>query len=330
MANTLTSSFWDTYNFIDYLNIEDLQCTNLPDGLKISTMCASAKRDKDTGLGGLCTDINLNNIYNYMKLSSDDILTIKKSDILKKTIIPEKKKKRRTTKKKKVVSKKISYFFHQISIVIRVNQGEYNDLNDEIKVNIKVFKNGSIQISGIRKLEYANRAINKLIYKLRQIKAILNEDGKPEDVLFVQKPEKLGISNFKLDMINSNYEVNMQINRDKLYELLLRRNIKVTFEKCRRACVIIKYLPKVPVDDKKISIFVFQKGNIIITGAKSKDQVIEAYDYINNILLTYKDEIEKKDEAEEEKEIFECYESVLKEHSHKFVDYDDSLLNSEE
>ena len=62
MANTLTSSFWDTYNFIDYLNIEDLQCTNLPDGLKISTMCASAKRDKDTGLGGLCTDINLNNI----------------------------------------------------------------------------------------------------------------------------------------------------------------------------------------------------------------------------------------------------------------------------
>ena len=101
MANTLTSSFWDTYNFIDYLNIEDLQCTNLPDGLKISTMCASAKRDKDSNTGGLSTDINLDNIYNYMKLNSDDILTIKKNDILKKTIIPEKKKKRRTTKKKK-------------------------------------------------------------------------------------------------------------------------------------------------------------------------------------------------------------------------------------
>ena len=316
MTNTLKSSFWDTYNFIDYLDTKKRACSNLPVGLKISTMCASAKNE--TGEEGLGTNINLDNIYNFLKLNSDDILTIKKSDLLKKTIIPEKKKKRRTSKKKKVVSKKVSYFFHQITIVIRVNDGPYTNLNEELKVNVKIFKNGSIQISGIRKLEYANRAINKLVYKLRQIKAILNEDGKPEDILFVQNPEKLGINNFKLDMINSNYEVNMQINRDKLYELLLRRNMKVTFEKCIRACVIVKYLPINPVHDKKISIFVFQKGNIIITGAKSREQVIEAYNYINDILLTYKDEIEKKEETEEEEEIMRCYETVLEENSHKF------------
>ena len=51
---------------------------NLPHGVTISTMCASAKRDKDTGLGGLGTDILLPNVYKYMKLSPNDILEIKK------------------------------------------------------------------------------------------------------------------------------------------------------------------------------------------------------------------------------------------------------------
>lgn len=316
MQSNLKSSIWTNYEFVDYLNVKDHECTNLPNGVQISTMCASCKNSN--GEEGLCTAINLDNIYDYMKCSSDDILTIKKSNLLKKTIIPEKKKKRRTsTNKKKSASKKASFFFHQITIVIRVFEGEYNDLNEVKKVNVKIFKNGSIQISGIKKIEYANRAINKLIYKLKEVKAILNEDGVPADILFVKDPNKLGIKNFKLDMVNSNYRVNMQINRDKLYELLLRRGINVTFEKCIRACVIIKYEPKNPVENKKISIFVFQKGNIIITGAKSKEHVIESYNYINDLLLTYKDEIEKKNEDEEEEEIMECFKKVLNENSHK-------------
>jgi len=321
MQSSLKSSMWTNYKFVDYLKVKDNECSNLPDGVQISTMCASAKNID--GSGGLCTDINLDNIYDYMKCDSDDILTIKKSDLLKKTIIPEKKKKRRTSnKKKKAGKKKVSFFFHQITIVVRVYEGEYDDLNNVKKINMKIFKNGSIQISGIKKLEYANRAINKLIYKLKQIKAILNDDGIPEDILFVKDPKKVSINNFKLDMINSNYQVNMQINRDKLYELLLRRGMNVTFEKCIRACVILKFVPKNPVENKKISIFIFQKGNIIITGAKSREHVIESYNHINNILITYKDEIEKKNEEDEENEIMACYKSVLAENSHRLEEFD--------
>jgi TATA-box binding protein (TBP) (component of TFIID and TFIIIB) len=62
-----------------------------------------------------------------------------------------------------------------------------------------------------------------------------------------------------------------------------------------------------------ISVFVFQKGNIIITGARSQSHVLSAYNYMNEILLTHKDEIIKKDEKEEEELILDIYQDILKE-----------------
>ena len=44
--------------------------------------------------------------------------------------------------------------------------------------------------------------------------------------------------------------------------------VKVTFEKCIRACVIIKYYLRTFISGKPVSIFVFQAGNIIITELK--------------------------------------------------------------
>ena len=71
-----------------------------------------------------------------------------------------------------------------------------------------------------------NRAINKLIYNLRLVKGVLtNVEDKMElkEISFVDEKEKLSLKNFKLDMINSNYMVNMNINRKKLYKLLKRK-----------------------------------------------------------------------------------------------------------
>jgi TATA-box binding protein (TBP) (component of TFIID and TFIIIB) len=61
--------------------------------------------------------------------------------------------------------------------------------------------------------------------------------------------------------------------------------------------VIIKFTPcEQNSEYKEISIFVFQKGNIIITGARSRSHIISSYEYMNNILLTHTDEIIKKDD----------------------------------
>ena len=327
----MANNFWKNYQYIDYVNIKKNKVDNLPNGVTISTMCASAKRDKDTGLGGLGTDILLPNVYKYMKLSPDDILEIKKDKENKRTIIPEKKKKRRM-KKKKVVKKKTSYFFHQITIVVRIFEGteEDEDLNKVKKINFKVFKNGSIQISGIKDVKELNRAINKLIYNLRLVKGVLtNVEEKMElkEISFVDEKEKLSLKNFKLDMINSNYMVNMNINRKKLYKLLKKKNVNAIYERCIRACVIIKYVPKEEnLEQKEISIFIFLKGNIIITGAKSRIHIISSYNFLNNILVQHCDEIEIDDEEDVKNTILSLYDDVIKENSHKLEELNVSSI----
>ena len=70
-----------------------------------------------------------------------------------------------------------------------------------------------------------------------------------------------------------------------------------------------KYTPSLNnAEEKEVSIFIFQEGNIIITGARSISHILSAYNYTNNILLTHKDDIIKKEEGEL---IFSIYNDIL-------------------
>ena len=311
LSNNSSDTNWNNYNFIDYFDIKKNDISNLPTGVKISTISCSCK-------DGLGTNIDLTNILKYMTLNKNDILQIKKDNDNMKTLIPKKISKRRS--KKKVKKAKTSYFYHQITMVVRVFEGDISteDLRDnEPRINFKIFKNGSIQMTGVKSIEYANRAMNKVIYKLSQVKGkIIN--NKISKISYVEDRKKLTVRNFKMDMINTNYKVNMQIDRKSLYDLLLKMRVKVTFEKCIRACVIIKYYPSEPlISGKPVSIFVFQAGNIIITGAKNRSHVIDSYKYINDIFVTHSDDIIKKDQEEEGKKLLEYYDEILNENSHK-------------
>ena len=61
-------SRWDTFEFTDYLNVDEIEIKNLPAGISVSTMCASCK---------LNTRLNIPNIEKYLQLNPDDILTVK-------------------------------------------------------------------------------------------------------------------------------------------------------------------------------------------------------------------------------------------------------------
>ena len=102
-------------------------------------------------------------------------------------------------------------------------------------------------MSGCKTLKSINIVLNKLLIKLKEVKARI-EDNKIVEKKFIDKTELLGINNFKIDMINSNYKVNMQIDRSKLFSLLLKKKIKASFEPCIRACVIIKQTPEIDND----------------------------------------------------------------------------------
>ena len=304
---TELKSKWDTFEFVDFLNIKTREINNLPNGISVSTMCASCK---------LNTRLNIPNIETYLQLHPDDILTVKKNKERIRTLVTIKNKSKRVKKfvdktKEKDTSK--NHFYNQITVVVRETHGPIKDLNEAPKINMKLFKNGSVQMSGCKSLRNINFALNKLIEKLKEVKAKFEHDKIVEKV-FIEEPYNITVKDFKIDMINSNYKVNMQIDRDKLYNLLQKKKIKSSFEPCIRACVIIKFIPVIEnIEQKEVSIFVFQKGNIIITGARSKSHIESSYEYMNNILLTHKDEIIKKDEIETEEEIMSLYNAILKE-----------------
>ena len=301
-------NIWTNYNFKDYCNVENMEIKDLPDGVNISTMTASIKETNLT--------YNITNIYKYLELNKNDIISVVKNKTERRTLLVETKKSRKKNEEKKEKKKKL--FFNQVSVVVRVFDGDCEDLSKEKKVNFKLFVNGSIQMSGVKKIEYANRAINKLLYVLSKSKAKLNKKKKIEKINFVENLENINTGKFKIDMINSNYRIRVRINRSKLYQLLLKKKIKSSFEKAIRACVIIKFKPlQENEDEKEISIFIFQKGNIIITGARRRSHILEAFEYVNNIILTHIDEIVIPDEDEKKQNIIKYYKEVINENSHK-------------
>lgn len=290
----------------DLINIKDNEIDYLPNGVSISTMCASCK---------LGTIINILTIEKYLELNINDILCVKKNKDRIRTLIPEKIKNKRGNKIKTVKTIKeetTNHFYNQITVIVRIDSGAVDNWENVQKINLKLFQNGSVQMSGCKSIKNINIVLNKLLYKISQIKAKMEND-KIIEIKYVDNIENLKVSSFKIDMINSNYKVNMQIDLPKLFSILLKKKIKSSFEACIRACTIIKYIPDIDNTElKEISIFVFQKGNIIITGARRKSHIISTYKYVNNILITHSEEISKKNEKDEEDLILDLYNDILK------------------
>ena len=299
-----TKSRWNNFSYIDYINVSDIEIKNLPSGINVSTMSASCK---------LNTCIDISNIENYLHLNTNDIMTVKMSNDKIRTLETIKVK----TKRKKIDDKpkndtSKNHFYNQITVIVRVSNDSYLNLSDEPKINMKLFKNGSIQMSGCKTIKNINIALNKLIVRLSEIKGV-RENNKIIEKKFIDNIKDITVKDFKINMINSNYQVNINIDRDKLYSLLNKKKIKCLYEPCIRACVIIKYIPiEDNIDQKIVSIFIFQKGNIIITGSRSRNHILSAYEYINNILSTHIDDITKKNN-EDENEILNIYSNIINE-----------------
>jgi len=299
MANT---SKWDNFNYNDYINVDELEIKDIPLDINVSTMSSSCK---------LSNVIDINNIENYLVLNTDDIMTVKMSnDKIRtlETIKTKTKRKKKDIKLKNDTSK--NHFYNQITVIVRVSDGPFKNLSDEPKINMKLFKNGSIQMSGCKSIKNINIALNKLIVRLSEIKA-KKENNKIVEIKFIENLEKITVKDFKINMINSNYKLNMNIDRDKLFSLLNKKKIKCSYEPCIRACVIIKYIPiNDNIDQKEVSVFIFQKGNIIITGSRSKSHILSTYKYINDILTNHVDEIIKNNN-DNETEILDLYSNIM-------------------
>jgi TATA-box binding protein (TBP) (component of TFIID and TFIIIB) len=245
-----------------YIDNNILDTTKLHPSINIDVMSVTCN---------IGTKFILENIHEYIDLTADCIISSQFKNKLRYIQLIDGKKYKKA-------------FSNQITLIVKISQIKY--------LNVKLFVNGSLQITGGEKIDDYNILFDKLFSKLRMDKAIIVDDNvvnKP----FLEDITKLCINGFKINMINSGCKINFMINRDNLYSILLtKEKLSVTYEPMTHAGVSIPYLVN---NMKKASIFVFESGRLIITGVKTVDDINGAHKYISDLLNKWKSDIMKKE-----------------------------------
>lgn len=188
---------------------------------------------------------------------------------------------------RKVTSKAI---FNQSTIVVR------RKIPDGWKeVNIKLFVNGAIQMTGVKSTEFAVETIDWLLNIIRTF-PISPFDG------------EIHINKVQTSLINTDFSINKDIQQDALQKILVEEyNLISTLEKTIYQGINMKYFYNTNNighgvcnctgilckgygrgdgngNCKRITVSIFRTGKIIITGAMTMDQINAAYVYIAEIL----------------------------------------------
>lgn len=187
-----------------------------------------------------------------------------------------------------------------------------------LNLNMKVFKNGIVQITGIKEPHQGRFAIDHLIAELRRIHKECDGD-------VVSEVDHLQSVNYQICLVNSDFNLGVEIRRNVLQDLIAQHDIRSTFEPCIYPGVKIDYLYNEGDsagacgerrcfargacrcttlctgkgrgggngDCRKVTIAVFQSGCVIITGAHTLEQVQCAYDYITTFIDEHHDYVRK-------------------------------------
>ena len=247
--------------------IKDMHFEKLPDDVYINTM---------TIVCNINLSFNVSYIAKYIDMSLGTIKKVshgRTGDNLTNRNLELKKRIKASNKNKKV-------FFNQVSLCVVVPSKKNKP------VNMKLFSNGSIQMTGCKIIENAIEAIEVVFQELNKVKAIVDPKSlKIVEKPFCDKPQNLKLSSINtinVAMIVSKFMFPVKINRENLFRLFQKDKLECSFEPELHASVDLKYLS----GDKKISVFIFEKGSIVITGARNCQQITDAYNFVNNYLLT--------------------------------------------
>lgn len=260
-----------------------------------------------TATGSVNTEINLDILYEYINIKTDEdnegVLYVeygkKKSDTVykgfAKKFLVNKRKVNTTTKR----------FDNQVTIIYQMAFKE-----SSTNLNIKVFKNGNIQITGIKYIDQGKIMIDTLITIINGIYATYNN--------VIKDINALCNKDYKIRLINSDFKIGFDIKREWFYKLFMSDfrhecsyepciypGVKIQYFwnayaknkgglcPCNNECVVGKGNGVGEGNCKKITIAVFQSGCVIITGAQTYEQISDAYKFISGILVKHRDEIEK-------------------------------------
>lgn len=235
------------------------------DNLRVSTITSILKISTDIDLKKIYKSVPITNYIPFIEYGANNIPRGFSKKLLKKT--------RKKTKKK--------IFYNQATIHV---------FHDNKIMNVKLFNNGNIQITGLKGTNQAPDLINNLIEYFQAL-SIFEEDT--------------NLLTHKLVLINSDFDLGYSINREVLHTEIIDAGLYSSYEPCIYPGVNIKYFMNTTQFDgicccenmctgkgracgdgdcKKVTIAVFTSGKVIITGGQTMGQLETAYRFIKNFI----------------------------------------------
>lgn len=191
-------------------------------------------------------------------------------------------------------------FFNQSTMVLRraLADGGWKE------VNVKLFANGGIQMTGITSPVFARDAMEWLLETLQSLPESPYDGGDRTPI----------IDRFSVQLINTDYSLNRYINQDALHKILIHEyNLFSMLEKTIYQGVNTKFFyntnnhlsgvcqcPKICKGQgtgdgdgqcKRITMSIFRTGRIIITGARQMEHIRIAYDFLNGVFAAHGDRV---------------------------------------
>jgi TATA-box binding protein (TBP) (component of TFIID and TFIIIB) len=235
------------------------------DNLRVSTITSILKISTDIDLKKIYKSVPITKYITFIEYGSGNPPRGFSKKLLKKT--------RKKTKKK--------IFYNQTTIHV---------FHDNKIMNVKLFNNGKIQITGLKGIDQAPVLINNLIEYFKAL-AIFDDNTT--------------LLSHKLVLINSDFDLGYSINREVLHTEIIDAGLYSSYEPCIYPGVNIKYFMNTNQFDgicccenmcngkgracgdgdcKKVTIAVFTSGKVIITGGQNIEQLETAYRFIKNFI----------------------------------------------
>lgn len=148
------------------------------------------------------------------------------------------------------------------------NQVTINYTDQYSTKSIKLFPNGSVQVAGCSNLVDCKRVSAYISYVIKEV---------------LELKEAPVLAPPTIQMINTNFSLNCSVNLKKVIAKFESDPcFDVTFDPDKYSAVKIKFEPGPGM--KRVTGSIFSTGKVIVTGARALDEIVMAYDTINQMI----------------------------------------------
>tara|TARA_B100001094_G_scaffold296342_1_gene318472 strand:+ start:1064 stop:1864 length:801 start_codon:yes stop_codon:yes gene_type:complete len=163
---------------------------------------------------------------------------------------------------------------------------------DHSKKNIKVFKNGKLQMTGITSKYECFKVCVLVKNILINTPTVINSEMTMKDNPVME-----------ICMINTNFSINCEIDIENTLQKVLKKEDFIEYAKYDPDVYPGLKVKFVHSDNVKTSIFIFATGSIVITGSKRlKSHTIEAYSFLIDTFIRNWDTVTKNKQTSKKKE----------------------------